>query len=404
MSPLRLLSVSSLPLCFVFVAGCLDDDNTSAQRALDAGTMPLDASLPGQDAQDTQDAAVRVDGAAAIAPGIPIAIGTGFKPGLAVDAVGTSYMAWYGPETTTNTLQFCRLARGASGCDQRTTIAALGTTLTRPFVVVNGTTVRVVSHRYGLTGADFEAVYIYSSTDSGATFDVGKQVGRTPYNEAVYGPGDTVSTATHAYTPGEVFENMPTTQAVVLPSPRAVLSTDHLYSGSVGLVDGLTPLVVFADGTGNAQFRKYLSGSLNDVASWSAVKDIGYGEYMQLAGGPAGLFLKARSATNTLEIRKFDGATFAAAASVPDGTGELPQSHLAQDSSGNLHLVWPAIAADGIRFFYATSSQGAAWSTKRQLTSPDVINSMRVAASPDSVAVAAWEGPSATIRFMTIAR
>ena len=51
---------------------------------------------------------------------------------------------------------------------------------------------------------------------------------------------------------------------------RAALSSDHPYNGTVGLVDANTPLTVFADGSSNAQFRRYSgAGSLNDPASWT---------------------------------------------------------------------------------------------------------------------------------------
>ncbi|HEX6743407.1 MAG TPA: hypothetical protein VF087_04315, partial [Solirubrobacteraceae bacterium] len=81
----------------------------------------------------------------------PLTIGAGHKPGVAVDAAGTAYIAWYGPESNTTSLNFCRLPRGAGACDARALIAAPGTTLSRPFVTVDGATVRVVSYRYGLT-------------------------------------------------------------------------------------------------------------------------------------------------------------------------------------------------------------------------------------------------------------
>ena len=61
-----------------------------------------------------------------------LTIGTGHKPGVAVDPAGTAYIVWYGPESNTTSLNFCRLPRGAGACDVRTTIAAPGTTLSGP--------------------------------------------------------------------------------------------------------------------------------------------------------------------------------------------------------------------------------------------------------------------------------
>jgi hypothetical protein len=333
----------------------------------------------------------------------PIAIGEGYKPGLALDPAGTAYIAWYGPETTTSSLQFCRLPRGARSCDVRKPIQVPGTSLTRPFVMVSGTTVQVVSYRYGMQGTPNEAVFAYRSTDGGATFDAGRIIGAIPYHDALPGPGNTLSLTTDAYTPGLAFEAAPLDGSDPAKA-HAVLSADHVYSGSVGLVDATTPIVVFADASGNAQFRRFSgTGLTNDSGSWSAPVNIGHGEYMHLASGSKGLFLKARTADAKLEVRRFDGATFAAGVNVPEGTGELPQSHLSQDPGGRLHAVWPRIDADGIRLYYATSDDGAAWDSRIVLTSADAIASMRVVAGTDHVGLAVWEGPAKAIRAVAVA-
>ena len=139
----------------------------------------------------------------------PLTIGTGHKPGVAVDAAGTAYIAWFGPESNTTSLNFCRLPRGAGACDVRTTIAAPGTTLSRPFVTVDGATVRVVSYRYGLTGARFDEIWEFTSADGGATFDAGHPVGIAPFDEAVRGPGDTLTVTTNAESTGLAVQNVP---------------------------------------------------------------------------------------------------------------------------------------------------------------------------------------------------
>ena len=351
----------------------------------------------GLDASNPSDAAI--EGAR------PITIGQGFKPGVAVDAAGTAYISWYGLETVATSLHFCRLPRGARDCDLRTVIAAPGATLTRPFVGVSGSRVRVLSYRYGLTGDPFDAGYLYTSTDRGATFDPGQKIGSVPFNDAVPGPGDTVSLATDAYAFGEVFQNLALAgSAPSLPfAPRAILSTDHPYGGTVGLVDAATPLVAFADAKGNAQFRRYMrAGDPNQVTSWSAAQDIGHDAYMHLAGGPRGLFLIGRTAASTLEARRFDGATFAPGVNIPEGTGELPQSHLFQNAAGRLHAVWPRIDADGIRLYHAVSDDGASWRSGIVLTSPDAIGTMRVATAPDHVGVTTWEGPDKAVRVIGV--
>lgn len=390
---LAFFGFAALAASLGLVTACGDDDS-SASPATDGGA---DAAA---DTGAQEDAAGDAD--AGRPQPVPLSLGEGHRPGLAVDATGTAYIAWYGTETGTTTLQFCRLPRGAKACDVRSAITAPGTSISRPFVTVDGDDVRVVSYRYALTGDRFDAIYVFRSTDRAKTFDAGRMIGTVPFNDAIVGPGDALSFATDAVTEGEIYERA-AADATEPPATRALLSVDHPYSGAVALIDPATPIVVFADGSGNAQLRRYGgTGELNDVASWSAAKDIGHGEYMHLAAGTSGVFLKARTAANALEVRKWDGDTFGAGVAVPEGTGELPQSHLSQDPAGALHLVWPRIANDGIRLYYASSKDGATWETKLLLTGPDKIESMRVAAASDHAGLTVFEGPNATIRALAV--
>jgi hypothetical protein len=322
----------------------------------------------------------------------PLTVGSGHKPGVAVDAAGAAYVAWYGPESTITSLNFCRLPRGAGACDVSTTIAAPGTTLSRPFVTVDGATVRVVSYRYGLTGARFDEIWQFTSSDGGATFDAGHAIGVVPFDEAVRGPGATLSVATNAFFEGLVFQNVPLDGSTAGES-RAVLSSDHPYNGTVGLVDAGTPLTVFADAWGNAQFRRYSgAGSLNDPAAWTPAADIGYADYPRLAGGPSGLFLLAGTPQNALTVRKYNGSTFTAGTKVADVADDA-QAHLTEDPGGRLHAVFGRFSPAGIELDYATSDDGVRWRSGPLLTQAGTlpIGQLRAAAAPDHIGVAAWE-------------
>jgi hypothetical protein len=329
---------------------------------------------------------------AAAGAATPLTIGTGHKPGVAVDGAGTAYIAWYGDESTVSSLHFCRLPRGAGACDVAGTIAAPGTSLSRPFVSVVGSTVRVVSYRYGLTAPRFDEVWQFTSADGGASFDAGHAIGITAFDEAVSGPGDTLSVATNAVTEGELFQNMPLGGGTAAES-RALLSTDHPYNGTVGLADAGTPVVVSATGASLAQFRRYAgAGSLNDPANWTAPVDIGYADYPRLAGGPAGLFLLAGTETNALMVRKWDGTTFNAGVTIADA-GDDAQAHLAQDPGGRLHAVFGHGTADGLQLESATSDDGVTWQSGVLLTQPGAqsLAQLRAAAAADHIGVAAWE-------------
>jgi hypothetical protein len=324
----------------------------------------------------------------------PLTIGTGHKPGVAVDAAGTAYIAWFGPESTTTSLNFCRLPRGAGACDVTTTIAAPGTTLSRPFVTVDGALVRVVSYRYGLTGARFDQIWEFTSADGGATFDAGHPVGIAPFDEAVRGPGDTLTVTTSAESTGLAVQNVPLDGSTA-GATEAILSADPPYNGTVGLASSTTTVAVFADASSNAQVRTS-AGPLNDVATWTPAVDIGYADYPRLAGGPLGLFLLSGTPENALTVRRFDGTAFNAGVKIADIADDA-QAHLTEDPSGRLHAVYAHNTAAGLELDYATSNNGTSWQSGRLLTQTNAtqgIGALRAATAPDHIGVAAWETAS----------
>lgn len=325
----------------------------------------------------------------------PVRIGTGVDANVALDSIGTAYIAWRGNEPLNTTLHFCRLPRAAAACDVTTAIPVPGDSLTRPFVMVDGSTVRVLQYRYGLTDGltpdRFAAIDLFTSADGGRTFDAGRYVGTVPFVDAARGPGGGVSLATNAVTEGELYQRVP-----VDGSPgttgRANLSTDHPYNGAVAMLDANSPLVVFVNGSGDAQFRRFTgAGDPNDVANWTAPKDIGYADYPRLASGSSGMFMLARNRDSNLELRKFSADTFAAASVLPDSRGEAPQDHLVHDGGGLLHVLLPQITAGGSRLYYATSTGGTRWAATKFAFEP-LAQGVRAAFGSDHIGVAVWSG------------
>ena len=330
--------------------------------------------------------------AAPSAGAAPFSIGQGHSPGVALDASGTAYISWVGPEAADpSSLQFCRLPRGAQACDVRGTIATPGTSLSRPFVEVNGATVRVLSYRYGLTGARFDEDLLFTSTDGGATFGAGLGVGITPFDDAVSGPGAGISLVTNAVTQGEFFQRVPTDGSSA-GDQRALLSVTHPYLGTVALIDGTNPLVVFEDGSSNAQMRRYTgSGDVNNPANWTPPLDIGHEDWPQLAGGPNGVFLLAEDQDNNLRVRRYQSDSFGAPAPIPGARGEAPQGYMTQDPAGQLHVLVPQITADGSRLLYAISDDGAQWAQTQYAFEP-LAQQVRAAVWADHTGVAVWHG------------
>jgi hypothetical protein len=367
--PMRLFTIL---LSSALLAACGDSKKNTGTD----GAAPLDGSSS-------------PDGADAAALPTPIALGMGYNADLAVDSAGTAYIAWVGPESNETSLQFCRLPRGATTCDVRVAITAEGTSLSRPFVVVQGMSVQVLSYRYAVSGEAFTAVFLFSSSNGGASFDAGRRVGTAPFTAAALGPGRMVSLVTHANTTGMLYQAVPLDGSAAAATTAAVLSTTHLYSGAVGL-DGTTPVAAFATGAGEAQVRSYLgTGDPNTAASWSPARDIGKADRMHLAGGTRGLFLLAQGAAG-LEVRQYDAAAgFGTATSIPDGTGEYAHAHMIQDATGRLHVLWPRIEGTGFFLYHARSGDGVAWQTVA-LTKDEGFDGVRVALAADQIGLAVW--------------
>jgi hypothetical protein len=317
-----------------------------------------------------------------------------------MDAAGTAYIAWRGPESGAGSLQFCRLPRGATTCDIRSATDAPGDTVSRAFVTVSGTRVVVAQYRYGAASG----MYLFTSVDGGANFGPGQIVGSLPFFEAVQGPGDTFSGVTNAESVGEAFQNVPLSGGAT--AGYATLSADHPYNGAVGLIDASTPLAVFTNGSDAAQFRYYDgAGSINDVTNWTPPVDVGLARYPKLAGGPTGLFLFATTADNTVFVRKWTGANFGEPVTVAGGA-DPSTLHAVQDAAGRLHLTFVRGDADGLHLIHAVSDDGATWRSGSVVTQSVAadggISAPRIATAPDHVGVVVWNAGFKDIRVAAV--
>jgi hypothetical protein len=344
--------------------------------------------------------------AALVAPstGAAITIGQGGQPSVAVDAAGTAYVAWAGVGSP-RALRFCRLPRGASACDRgaASAIAAPGnsTSVSRPIVLVSGSRVVVLQYRFGADVPNGFGLLNFISTDGGRTFGPGEVVGSVLVNEAVAGPGDTLSAAsrfTPALTPGlpagsVTFQNVALTGAGGGTLPT-ILAPGPATDGAVGLVDAGTPLAVYVrtDVIPNVtEFRRYSgAGDLNDQASWTSPVGLGPLQRPVLAGGRKGLFLLGTARGSKISVRRFTGSGFSRPVTL--GTGFA--GHLVQNAAGRLHAAWGYHDANGmLQLAYGTSDNGTDWRVRNLVTvgrTSQLVASARVAAAGDHVVIA-WQ-------------
>lgn len=317
-------------------------------------------------------------------------LGPGRDPGVAVDPQGTAYVSWNGTEGGSTTLHFCRLPRGAPTCTAGGPIPASGTSLLRPFVVVDGTNVTVLSYRYGEGVEGFSAVYLFRSSNGGTSFAPGVQVGTQAFYSAATGPGLGTSLASSAEGGGLHYQRVPTDGSPKVTA-RASLSESHGQHGAVGLIDGATPIVVSSTASDDLQFRRHTGvGDVNDAATWTASQPLGRGAYNNLAGGPDGLYLMT-ALGGQLELRKYTGTGFTPPAPIPGVTGDTPQAHLTQDPAGRLHAVWPSFGGSFHTLELARSDGGTTFRRQTIADEPGPIRRPRAAVAADHIGVAVWE-------------
>ncbi|HEX6025161.1 MAG TPA: hypothetical protein VFZ00_24425 [Solirubrobacter sp.] len=318
-------------------------------------------------------------------------IGQGFKPSVAVDGNGTAYIAWYGPEANVTTLQFCRLPRGATSCDIRHSLTPPGTSLSRPYVIVSGDTVRLVQFRYGINPT---RIFLVTSTNGGVTFDGGVAVGDVPFDEAVAGPDGTLTVATNAFQEGGVVQSVPLTGGAA-GGFAAVGGAERPYNGTVGITPDGRRVAVFATGASDAAFWLHSGGDPNVVGTWGAPVGLGYADYPRLATGAGALYLLAGASgvPQGMYVRRWTGSEFGAPVTV--GPGDASESDLFIDPGGRLHAVWSRLDAQGYHLQHSVSDDGVTWRSGSVLVqTEDQVGAPRVAAAADHVGVAVWSARS----------
>jgi hypothetical protein len=324
-----------------------------------------------------------------------VVLGVGEKPGVAVDAAGTAYVAWLGGESSDNTLQFCRMPRGGAACDIRSEIPtpAGSNSLTQPVVHVDGATVKVVQQRYGFGSGAFNRLLLYTSSNGGATFSGGALIGSLGYSDATFGPGNALS-ITGPSSSGQFYQRQPLDGSAPATT-EALLSPTHIYDGAVANFEN-RPVVVSSTLGSQGQVSRYTGvGDPNSILNWSEPIEIGTASYVRLAAGPLGLFQLATGAGKALEVRRFNGTTFGPGRVLAQFDG--PNTELVQDLAGRLHAFWFSGGSDGLSTSYAVSDDGANWRTGELGidTGPGSYDPDAAIAS-DHVGALVWVGPTAT--------
>jgi hypothetical protein len=331
----------------------------------------------------------------------PVLVGNpafGAPPDIAVSSNGTAHIAWLDTQPDPEEAEYCQLGRGAGGpsnCEtfSGTPNAAFG----RAHVFLNGASDVFVAHaRCCGTG---EGLYADRSTNGGLTFPARSKVadGTSP-DEAVFGPGVSITTATEVTTAGTIVQNGP----ALGPEQTAEADISAINAGAAIGVDSTgRPVAVYqvqAD-PWRLAWRKLSdmsavnSAAINNPANWTAEQvissdRINAADGPALAGGPNGLFLFwQQRQPDTGWVSKFTGSGWTPAVQISDGR-PFNDHDLHQDASGRLHAVWNNYNDGKLR--YRWSDDGVNWSDPVDLARGGSYQHVRVAAAGDHQGFAVW--------------
>ena len=344
--------------------------------------------------------------------GTPIELGAAGLPGvvgradIAVDDVGTAYVAWDDRSATTKVTRFCKLARGARACS---TFATFGRPAGASADIANGR-VHVFwasPNRVTVVTPRNSEIYARVSNDGGSTFGGDQRIAAsvTPADddpieiaEAIYGPGDSITWINEVVTAGTFVQNAPLGSTTGLHAELASLNFDAALA-----LDATTPVAAWTSpGNGTSasvMLSRYLgSGSLNAAANWlpPVIVDSnvsGGGAGVAMAGGPAGAFLMyediSSGTSRVLRVGRVEGTTLGPTAEASEVGDPIPED-LAQDGSGRVHALWSNGRRD---LMWRTSPNGVDWDPMVKLLDADdafFTVAPRLAAAPDGKGFAVY--------------
>jgi hypothetical protein len=309
----------------------------------------------------------------------------GGRPHVFVDAAGTAHIAYTDPAgSADDVIRTCRLPRGGSACAAQAALTPrqpsgggngpqTNQDFDGPFPLAVGNQLLVVDSRccndVDVGGQSYgNPVYLFTSEDAGTTFtgpsDPNGTAGiigtQDPSGDVVVYGGDvpSIGLISDTQTDGLFFQGVP---AGSFTSAKALLSTDELSSGTLG-VDGIRPVAAFSNSGGSTTVREWTgNGSVDDAAQWTTLHLAA--DRPRIAGGPAGMVLLTQSSIS-------DGPLFVRRVAPGGGSVTAPVRLTASIAHS------PALSADPVsgRFAAAwidnadasvhvrTSADGRVWS------------------------------------------
>lgn len=339
------------------------------------------------------------------APAPPsISLGAGTHPDVWVDEAGTSHVVWNeeGPADGSDVLHYCRIPRGAKGCDNPT-----GT----PFGPVNeayshdvtggpkilqiGDGLVVLQHRYPalVTQPDgqqrSDTLYEWVSSDGGTSWTGPGISGVVEPSGDVAALGDNIGVISDTVTGGTQLQIL--SSASFSPTPILIGPGDAAYGGTIAADQGGVPIVAFRDLNNVTSVRRFTgAGDVNDPGTWSTATFPGVKP--KLASGPGGTFIMYRSSLlGPWALRSVaQGQPSATGTQLSPDDRVSDEAELLERADGKLRAMWTT-STPPQQVVARDSLPGGQFGGADVIAQADGIASLRASAAGDGGGVTVYE-------------
>jgi hypothetical protein len=363
-------------------------------------------------------------GAPAADAAVPIDLGPGATPDVAVDAAGTAHVVFQAGAQGLLAVDYCRIPRGAAACAVRARLP-LAPGQGRPRILLRADGLLIVAASRNMNAA--WTTYVLTSADGGASWTAPAAAGTASYDiEAIeLSPdGQALDTLHAGSTIGHELQRVPLAGA---PETRVVRLADSKWAAHATLaaVDGTTAYLRDGAGRGPLLQRSFAGGDLYAPAAWPRRRFGPRAEHLpDAASGPRGTWLATMSRRIPRRVRlrrlRAAGPGPARAITGPAGVREL---RIAQDGRDRLHVTWLAqdeqgsVCGGGRLCLVTTRGTWKRVRGKRRLVfsrervlvrsrsrvaAPDA--GLENAAGPGGGAAAVYVTNGGSVRFMRLAR
>jgi hypothetical protein len=311
-------------------------------------------------------------------------LGPGSNPRVAVDLAGNGHFTWVQGQAGGELFRYCRVPRGGSVCNASTSRNNGEQNLGGGYAFLpGGPRVLLLESR---CCAVWSRKLVYTSNNSGASFDAGVSPGNRNDNganiagEALYAPAgalgrpaESLLTISDLQTVGLTFQATGTTADPAFVGGFTMTSGTG-YTGTLAR-QGNTLVAAWSTVTPrDVRWRAWNgTGDVNNPATWTPEAVAGptnLDANTRLAGGPSGIYLSYSVGTpgETWVLRRFTGSGFGPAIALSE-TGNSSFADLFQDPSGRLHFAWQDTAGN-LRYRYGTNAANTAFSRPQTLSGP----------------------------------